>query len=92
MARNQFVIQMKAAKDKAYADGVVDGITMGLQLCTIALNHSFGFGEERIERLEAKVNELLRDIVDTNDPDLTRQHIETAIRQIRGKDFEIKRI
>ena len=53
----------------------------------IALNHTFGFGESRLTKLEAKVQELVDEIVDTADPYVTKVHIETAIKQIRGDDF-----
>ena len=91
MAKNQFAIQLKTVKENAYADGVMDGIGMGLDLCVIALNHSFGFGEERIQRLEKKVQELVNDIVKTNDPALTQRHLEIALKQIRGDEYEVKR-
>lgn len=92
MGKNQLAAQLKMAKENAYSNGVIDGITMGLNICVIALNHDFGFGKERIERLESKVNEIINEIVSTDDPELTKRHIETAIKQIRGNDFEIKRI
>lgn len=90
MAKNHLAMQLKTVKENAYADGVMDGIGMGLDLCVIALNHSFGFGEERIQRLEAKVNELVNDIVKTGDPALTQRHLEIALKQIRGENYEVK--
>jgi hypothetical protein len=61
---------------------------MGFNIVAIALNHTFGFGEERLSRLEAKVQELVNEIVDTADPLVTKVHIETAIKQIRGDAWE----
>ena len=75
---------MRETKNNAYADGVWSGLTMGLNLSAIALNHVFGFGDERLTRLEKKVQELVDEIVDTRDPDVTQSHIETALKQIRG--------
>lgn len=82
-----FAKQLKEMKKNAYSDGVWAGIQMGLNLTAIALNHKFGFGEERLKRLEQKIQELVDEIVDTNDPLVTKVHIETALKQIRGKEF-----
>ena len=82
-----FAKQLKEMKKNVYSDGVWAGIQMGLNLAAIALNHKFGFGEERLKRLEQKVQALVDEIVDTNDPLVTKVHIETALKQIRGKEF-----
>ena len=82
--KNAFLHKLRQTKDQAYTDGVWDGMRMGFNIVAIALNHTFGFGEERIKRLETKVQELVNEIVDTNDPVVTEAHIEQAIRQIRG--------
>ena len=57
---------------------------MGLNLAAIALNHKFGFGNIRLTRLEAEVQKLVDEIIDTNDPIVTKAHIEKAVQQIRG--------
>ena len=67
---------------------MVCGMRMGFNIVAIALNHIFGFGESRLKRLEAKVQDLVNEIVDTNDPYVTKTHIETALKQIRGKEWE----
>ena len=82
--KNAYLHKLRQTKDQAYTDGVWDGMRMGFNIVAIALNHTFGFGEERIKRLETKVQELVNEIVDTNDPVVTEAHIEQAIRQIRG--------
>ena len=87
MAKNAYAKKLFQAKSNAYSDGVWSGLRMGLNLAAIALNHKFGFGNERLTRLEAKVQELVDEIVDTRDPDVTKAHIETALKQIRGKDW-----
>lgn len=91
MAKNHLAMQLKTVKENAYANGVMDGIGMGLDLCTIALNRLFGFGVSRIETLEKGVNELVGEIIDTNEPGLTQQKIEIALKQIRGEDYEVQR-
>jgi hypothetical protein len=85
--KNAYATKLRQTKDNAYADGVWSGLQMGLNLAAIALNHKFGFGNERLTRLEAKVQELVDEIVDTRDPEVTKVHIETALKQIRGKEW-----
>jgi hypothetical protein len=85
--KNAYATKLRQTKDNAYADGVWNGLQMGLNLAAIALNHKFGFGESRLQRLEQKVQELVNEIVDTNDPIVTKTHIEIALKQIRGKGW-----
>lgn len=86
--RNHYAAQLHAVKEDAYKRGVWDGIRMGICIVAIALNHVFGFGSKRLARLEKKVNEIVNEIVHTDDPELTRQHIIKASKQIRGEDFK----
>lgn len=86
--KNAFLGNLKKVKEDSYRDGVWDGMRMGFNIVAIALNHKFGFGEQRLKRLEGKVQDLVNEIVDTADPLVTKVHIETAIRQIRGKEWE----
>ncbi len=88
MPKNAFAKKLFQQKHNAYADGMWFGLRMGLNLAAIALNHTFGFGEIRLKRLEGQVQQLVDEIVDTNDPDVTQAHIETALKQIRGKAWE----
>lgn len=72
--KNAYASKLRQTKDNAYADGVWSGLQMGLNLAAIALNHKFGFGNERLTRLEAKVQELVDEIVDTRDPEVTNDY------------------
>ena len=87
--KNAYLNKLREAKNNAYTDGVWSGLTMGLNLTAIALNHVFGFGDSRLTRLEKKVQELVDEIVDTSDPDVTKAHIETALKQIRGENWKV---
>lgn len=88
MNKNVFLKQVKQVKEEAYRDGVWDGMRMGFNIAAIALNHTFGFGEERLKRLEGKVQDLVDEIIDTNDPYVVKVHIENAIKQIRGERWD----
>ena len=86
--KNAYASKLRQTKDNAYTEGVWDGMRMGFDVVAIALNHKFGFGNERLTRLEQKVQELVNEIVDTNDTLVTKVHIREALKQIRGKDWE----
>ena len=86
--KNAYASKLRQTKDNAYTDGVWDGMRMGFDVVAIALNHKFGFGNERLTRLEQKVQELVDEIVDTNDTLVTKVHIRESLKQIRGKDWE----
>ena len=85
---NNHLHQLKKAKDDGYRDGVWDGMRMGFNIVAIALNHLFGFGETRLKRLEAKVQDLVDEMITTNDPYVNKVHIENAIKQIRGEAWD----
>ena len=87
MAKNNLLNQIRQDKKQAYTDGIVGGMEMGFNLTAIALNRLYGFGEDRLKRLETKVQELVDEIVDTNDPEVTEAHIEQAIKQIRRDKY-----
>lgn len=85
---NNHLHQLKKAKEDGYRDGVWDGMRMGFNIVAIALNHKYGFGEQRLKRLEGEVQDLVNEIVDTADPLVTKVHIEREIKRIRGKAWE----
>lgn len=86
--KNAFASKLIQTKDKAYTDGVWDGMRMGFDIVAIALNHEFGFGNERLTRLEQKVQGLVNEIVDTNDPLVTKVRIKKSLKQIRGEEWD----
>jgi hypothetical protein len=61
---------------------------MGLNLSAISLNHTFGFGDSRLSRLEQGVQGLVNEVVDLNDPELTQSRIEREIKRIRGASWD----
>lgn len=89
--KNAFAGKLAQAKQQEYANGVWDGMQMGLDLCAIALNHRYQFGMIRLRRLEDQVQELINEIIDTRDPDVTKAHIRTALRQIWGDRIDADR-
>jgi len=88
MAKNQIVQMVKEARRESFADGLWQGLQFGINLTAIALNHRYGFGDERLTAIEGDVQKLVDEIVDVNDPDVTDAHIRYEIKRIRGKNYE----
>lgn len=84
---NAFYSKMKAQREQDYSRGIQDGMRLAYDLVTIALNHLYGFGDQRITALEKEVQSLADEITDMNDAEVTRAHINRALSQIRGKEF-----
>ena len=82
---NNFYTRMKMKERNQYRQGVTDGMKMAFDIVSIALNHEYGFGQERLTRLGMKVQKLVDEINETNDADVTRAHLDKALRQIRGE-------
>lgn len=81
-------IQREAA---AYKRGHDDGLDLALNLAAIALNDVFGYGGERLTRLERRIQELVDEVVAVGDPDVNRAHIEQRVKEIRGQEYEVFR-
>ena len=88
MVKNVFLKNVRETKEKAYQDGVWDGMRLGFNIAAIKLNHIFGFGDTRISRLEEGVQDFVDDIVDLNDPYVTKVRVEREIKRIRGERWD----
>ena len=90
MNKNVFLAQVKQVKEKAYRDGVWDGMRMGFNIVAIKLNHNpkFRFGEQRLSELEADVQDYVNEIIKTDDPYVVKVHIESELKRIRGKAWD----
>ena len=83
MAKNAFAVGVLKAREEGHTEGVWEGVKLGLNLAAIALNRTYGFGDKRLTVVEAKVQELVNEMVDAGDPFVNKAHIEKAVRQIR---------
>jgi hypothetical protein len=83
MAKNNFVAQMSAIKHKAYMEGYEAGKEIQRMAMCIALNETFGFAGERLERLAPVLEEIWSEMK-TVEPELFTEHIIARARQIKG--------
>ena len=88
MVKNAYLNNMRETKEKAYRDGVMAGMHMGFNIAAIKLNHLFGFGDGRITKLEAGVQDFVEEIVDLNDPLVTQVRVERELKRIRGEGWD----
>lgn len=86
--KNAYLGNLKEVKEKHYREGVWDGMRMGFNIVAIVLNHVFGFGEQRLKRLEAAVQNYVDDIIKTSDPYVVKVHIERELKRIRGEAWD----
>lgn len=93
MSRNAYAqkaLANRAGRDKMlYEKGYNDGVTIALNIVAIALNDAFGFGGERLTKLESHVQELFDEVISVGDPEVNQYHIEQRVKQIRGEEYEV---
>lgn len=51
--------RLQEEKERRQQDDVLDGITFGLNLVTVALNNLYRFGPKRLKRIETECNRLM---------------------------------
>lgn len=59
--KNAYALKLAAQRTAREVQAHQDGAQFALNLCAVALNNVYGFGRERLERLEREVNRLLED-------------------------------
>lgn len=65
-------------------------VEFGLYVVAVALNNLYGFGADRLSRLEAEVNRIIEEEFG-NDMEKASYELAQRIEQIRGKKIENKR-
>ena len=85
--KNAFADKIFSSNKQKYQDGFWDGMRIMLNLCAIALNHVFGYGDVRLSRLEAYVQKLVAELIDVDDPLVNAVHIESEVKRIRKDNF-----
>lgn len=57
--KNAYALHLQNKKQEQSKEDVHNGFTFALALCAVALNEEFGFGAERLKRLEARAQHLM---------------------------------
>lgn len=88
--KNQYALELQRRKQKKSADDTLQGVQFGLYVVAVALNNLYGFGADRLSRLEAEVNRIIEEEFG-NDMEKASYELAQRIEQIRGKKVENKR-
>ena len=80
---NAYLKRIQDAKEAAYSNGVLDGITYGINVAAIAYHNALGIGKERTKKAEDEVNRILQEVIDDKDPVYTAKKIQDAVRLLK---------
>jgi hypothetical protein len=84
--KNAYFQKHKDEKHRIEGVATYDGIMIGLNIVTVALNRVYGFGNERITRLEQEVNRIIEtEFIGRHDPEQAANDLRRAVEQIRRK-------
>ena len=67
---------------KMQKDYTISGVQIGLFAVTIALNREFGFGKERLLRLQKSANSVINKVFCEDDPEFAITQLEEGCKQI----------
>ena len=84
--KNAYLAKIKQDKVESTRAAMLDGIAFGLNVTSIALNRLYGFGDDRLTRLETEVNRLIQtEFIDRADPEQAAHDLRKSVEQIRHK-------
>lgn len=86
MAKNQLLQMVRAARNEGYADGLWFGLQLGTNITVISADHVLDLEEESLTRVFVEAQRIVDDIVDVNDPEVTKAHIRYEIQRIFGRE------
>ena len=85
--KNQYAKILAEKRRLRSAKDAKDGFDFALQLCAVALNEKFGFGNERLKVLEDEITRLLEDEFGS-DMEKASYGLSKRIEQIRKEKHE----
>lgn len=88
--KNQYALELQRRKQQRSADDTLQGLQFGLYVVAVALNNLYGFGADRLAKLEAEVNRIIEEEFGS-DMEKASYELAQRIEQIRGKKVENKR-
>ncbi len=83
MANNNFAKLLKQTKEKAFEDGLWQGINFGINAAAVAYYNAIGIGRKRADRAQAELQRIVDEIINVNDPDWTAARLEEAVKKIK---------
>lgn len=87
--KNQYALELQRRKQQRSADDTLQGVQLGLYVVAVALNNLYGFGADRLSRLEAEVNRIIEEEFGS-DMEKASYELVQRIGQIREKKVENK--
>ena len=89
MAKNNLIAQLRAAKD----EGRLEGIVIGCDIAAIALNHTYGYGDQRLSVVGAECQKIFDEIQQASDIDRVLCDLYKELTRIRpnSEEFFLKR-
>lgn len=84
--KNQYAQELIRRKKQRSMEDAKDGFDFALQLCAVALNEKFGFGNDRLTVLENEITRLL-EVEFGSDMEKASYGLAKRISQIRGDSF-----
>ena len=83
MAKNQFAKDIKRIKRECF----MRGVEVALLIMTVALNNLFGFGKERLTKLQDEFNKLLNEYAEkvVDSEDYGNRVLTNRVKEIMGK-------
>ena len=85
--KNQYALELQRRKWKRSAHDTLQGVQFCLYVVAVALNNLYGFGADRLSRLEAEVNRLIEEEFKI-DTEKASCELAQRIEQIRRKKVE----
>ncbi len=92
-SKNAYAAKLLANRERreteAYNKGHAAGFDLAFNLAAVALNDTFGFGNDRLTRLEKQIQRLIDEVLEVGDPEVNRAHLEQRVKSIRGQDYQV---
>lgn len=82
--KNAYALHLARKKVEREMELNKEGVQFGLDLCVVALNNLYGFGNKRITALEKEINRLLEEEFG-KDLEAAAYGMAKRIKQIRGE-------
>lgn len=80
--KNAYAVKLQQRKAAELHEATTEGFDFALNLCAVALNNIFGFGDERLTRLENEVTRILEEDF-ASDMEKASYGLANRVKQIR---------